>query len=182
MALPKFNLSSPPAANPVPTLASVLANVQAKLPHIRVPMPQTPPAEPVETPSSNPEPIAPISPVHCTEVTTDARTDTAPFRRPSQTLHNQAENSAYGYLFVPTDAGEKWRREHIETRYPRLNKYLSTHRRVLLSPLARFQLFDTCPPRDCLVYCGSPESGVPGNDLWSECVGMPHGEFMGDLN
>lgn len=182
MSLPKFNLTIPPAANPSPTLGSVLANIQAKLPHINVPMPKTDLPDATETPSSNPEPIAPISPVHCTEVTPDTDSDIVPTRRPSRTLHNQGENSAYGYLFVPTDAGEKWRREHIETRYPRLNRYLSNHRRVLLSPLARFQLFDTCPPRDCLVYCGSPESGVPGNDLWSECVGMPHGEFMGDLS
>lgn len=182
MSLPKFNLTIPTAASPSPGLASVLANIQAKLPHVNVPMPKTPPAEPIETPSSNPEPIATISPVHCTEVTPDTDSDISPTRRPSRTLHNQTENSAYGYLYVPTDAGEKWRREQIEPRYLKLNKYLSTHRRVLLSPLARFQMFDTCPPRDCLVYCGSPESGVPGNDLWSECMGMPHGEFMGDLN
>lgn len=182
MSLPKFNLTIPPAANPSPTLNSVLANIQAKLPHVNVPMPKTDLPDATETPSSNPEPIAPISSVHCTEVTPDTESDIVPTRRPSRTLHNQAENSAYGYLFVPTVAGENWRREQLETRYPKLNKYLATVRRVLLSPLARFQMFDMNPPADCLVYCGSPESGVPGNDLWSECVGMPHGEFMGDLS
>jgi hypothetical protein len=174
MALPRFT----PDASPPAGLASVLANIQLKLPGIRVPTPSPIPVEP----ESNPQPITPIPSVHCTDDTKDGLTNPldsnikASIPRQIFTVSSHGTGqSAYGYLYLPTVEGERWRESAVEKRYPKLNKYLKTVRRVLLSPLARFLILDTNPPRGCLIECETHE-------MWSECVGENHGEFMGDLS